>query len=211
MLFRISRRKSRGGAKRRLPTGRAKQTAARRITQPIMFNTPEADQILSELQIFPPNNPWNEDISKRPIAANSRNLIASVGPDKSLAYNLDMAFILVPPDQRRVPVRINQYPEESDPGPYPVPDNAPIENWPLSGQPLETIQRTGAGDRHMIVLDPVKMTLFEFYIARKTASGWVAAQASIFYLKSNKLRRMAGPLPMPPACPYSPPSSDSTS
>ncbi len=40
----------------------------------------------------------------------------------------------------------------------------------------------------MIVLDPINMTLFEFYTARKTASGWVAAQASIFDLKSNKLR-----------------------
>ena len=106
-----------------------------------MFNTPEADRILSELQIFPPDNPWNEDISKHPVASNSRNLIALVGADKSLAYNLDMAFILVPPNQKRVPVRINQYPDESDPGPFPVPDNAPIENWPLSGQPLDTIQR----------------------------------------------------------------------
>ena len=153
-----------------------------------MFNTPEADRILSELQIFPPDNPWNEDISKHPVASNSRNLIASVGADKSLAYNLDMAFILVPPNQKRVPVRINQYPDESDPGPFPVPDNAPIENWPLSGQPLDTIQRIGTGDRHMIVLDPGNMKLFEFYTARKTAAGWVAAQASIFDLRSNTLR-----------------------
>jgi hypothetical protein len=177
-----------GRANLRLASGAVGQTPAFRITQPVMFNTPEADRILSELQIFPPDNPWNEDISKRPVASNSRNLIASVGPDKSLAYNFDMSFILVPPDQKRVPVQINQYPDESDPGPYPVPDNAPIENWPLDGQPLETIQRTGDGDRHMIILDPVNMTLFEFYTARKTAAGWVAAQASIFNLKSNKLR-----------------------
>jgi hypothetical protein len=177
-----------GKASLRLPSSEVGQSPAPRITQPVMFNTPEADRILSELQIFPPDNPWNEDISKRPVAPNSRNLIASVGADKSLAYNLDMAFILVPSDQKRVPVRINQYPDESDPGPYPVPDNAPIENWPLNGQPLDTIQRIGNGDRHMIVLDPVNMTLFEFYTARKTAAGWVAAQASIFDLKSNKLR-----------------------
>jgi len=52
--------------------------------------------------------------------------------DKNLGYNLDMGFILVPPDQRRVPVKLLDYPKESDPGPYPVPDNAPIENWPLA-------------------------------------------------------------------------------
>jgi hypothetical protein len=177
-----------GKAGQRRPSGKFGQTPAPRITEPVMFNTPEADRILSELQIFPPDNPWNEDISKHPVASNSRNLIASVGADKSLAYNLDMSFILVPPDQKRVPVRINQYPDESDPGPFPVPDNAPIENWPLSGQPLDTIQRVGTGDRHMIVLDPVNMTLFEFYTARKTAAGWVAAQASIFDLRTNKLR-----------------------
>jgi hypothetical protein len=177
-----------GNAGQRPSSGVVGQTRARTITQPVMFNTPEADRILAELQIFPPDNPWNEDISNHPVASNSRNLIASVGADKSLAYNLDMAFILVPANQKRVPVRINQYPDESDPGPYPVPDNAPIENWPLNGQPLDTIQRIGNGDRHMIVLDPVNMTLFEFYTARKTATGWVAAQASIFNLRSNKLR-----------------------
>ena len=40
----------------------------------------------------------------------------------------------------------------------------------------------------MIVVDPVNLKLFEFYIGRKTAAGWTAAQASIFDLKSNKLR-----------------------
>jgi hypothetical protein len=158
------------------------------ITRPVMFNTPQADRILSSLQVFPPNNPWNEDISLRPVDRNSKNLIASVGAEKSLAFNLDMGFILVPPNQKRVPVRVTEYPDESDPGPFPVPDNAPIEGWPTDGQALETIQRVGRGDRHMLVVDPVNMTLFEFYQARKTAAGWTAAQASIFDLKSNKLR-----------------------
>jgi hypothetical protein len=174
--------------------GRAPRSSGRErpsiieITRPVMFNTPEADRILSSLQVFPPDNPWNEDISKRPVDRNSRNLIASVGAEKSLAYNLDMGFILVPSNQKRVPVRVTAYPDESDPGPFPVPDDAPIEGWPVDGQSLETIQRVGNGDRHMLVVDPVNMTLFEFYQARKTAKGWTAAQSSIFDLKSNKLR-----------------------
>jgi hypothetical protein len=159
------------------------------ITRPVMFNTPEADQILAALQVFPEDNPWREDISKRSLLPNSKRLVASVGEEKRLAYNLDMAFILVPPDQKRVPVRIvNGYPDESDPGPFPVPDNAPIENWPLDGQPLEKIQRQGSGDRHMLVVDPVHRLLYEFYQARRTGSGWTATQASIFDLKTNKLR-----------------------
>jgi len=159
-----------------------------RITEPVMFNTPEADRILAALQVYPADNSWNEDISRRPLHPNSRRLIASVGPEKSLAYNFDMAFILVPPDQKRVPVRLSEYSGESDPGPYPVPDQAPIEDWPLNGKPLEVIQREGRGDRHMLVVDPANRKLFEFYSARKTDAGWTALQASIFDLTSNRLR-----------------------
>src|SRR5690242_3840540 len=124
------------------------------ITRPLMFNTPEADRILTALQVFPPDNPWNMDISNRPLHPNSRRLVASVGEDKRLACNLDMGFILVPPEQKRVPVKLTGYPDESDPGPFPVPENAPIEDWPLNGKPLEVIQREGRGDRHMLVVDP---------------------------------------------------------
>jgi hypothetical protein len=164
------------------------QQAIPEITQPVMFNTPEADRILSALQVFPRDNPWNEDISKRPIRANSKNIIDSVGAEKPLAYNSDMGFILVPPDQKRVDVKIATYREESDPGPYPLPDNAPVEGWPLNGVSLEAIQRSGRGDRHVLAVDPVKGMFYEFYQGRKTAEGWIAAQASIFDLKSNKLR-----------------------
>jgi hypothetical protein len=159
-----------------------------RITQPVMFNTPEADRILAALQVFPPDNPWNEDISERPLHPSSKTIIASIGADKGLAFNSDMGFILVPPDQKRIQVKLTGYAGESDKGPYPVPDNAPIEDWPASGVPLKQVQREGRGDRHMLVVDPVNRMLYEFYNARKTPGGWTCAQASIFDLKSNKLR-----------------------
>ncbi len=159
------------------------------ITQPVMFNTPEADRILASLQVFPPDNPWNEDISKLPVLPNSAKIIASIGPEKNLAYNLDMSFILVPGDQPKVEAKILSYPDESDPGPYPIPDEAPIENWPLDGRTLEAAQ-TGSenADRHLIVVDPVNRMLYEFYQGRKTASGWQCACAAVFDLKSNTLR-----------------------
>src|SRR5262249_44692678 len=106
-----------------------------------------------------------------------------------LAYNMDMAFVLVPPDQKRVPVKIvNGYPGESDPGPFPVPDNAPVEDWPLNGKSLEEIQRQGRGDRHIVVVDPGNRMLYEFYQARRTDSGWTAGQSSVFDLRTNRLR-----------------------
>jgi hypothetical protein len=170
-----------------------------KITRPVMFDTPEADRILTRLQVFPRDNPWNQDISTLPVHTNSAAIIASIGKDKHIDFNLDMNFVLVPPDQPRVPVKITTYLNESDPGPYPVPDNMPIENWPLQrnedtgalpklGGTLGTIQRHGTGDRHGIVVDPVNGLLYEFYQARKTDAGWEAAQASVFDLKSNKLR-----------------------
>jgi hypothetical protein len=158
------------------------------ITQPVLFNTPEADKILAALQVFPPDNPWNEDISALPLLPNSKAMIDTIGANKGLACNFDMAFVLVPPNQKKVRVKITSYPDEADKGPYPVPGNAPIEDWPLNGVKLDVIQRTGKGDRHLLVVDPVDRMLYEFYQARKVGNGWQAAQASIFDLKSNKLR-----------------------
>ena len=159
------------------------------ITRPVMFNSEEADRILAALQVFPPDNPWNEDISRLPVQKNSGEIIASIGPEKTLAYNLDMTFILVPGNQPRVEAGILRYSGESDPGPYPIPDNAPIENWPLDGRSLSAAQTAKeAGDRHMIVVDPVNRMLYEFYQGRKTQTGWECACAAIFDLTSNKLR-----------------------
>lgn len=159
-----------------------------RITRPVLFNTPEADRILAALQVFPPDNPWNEDISRRPLHPNSRNIIASIGSGKFLWYNLDMGFVLVPPDQKRVPIRITAYPDESDKGPLPIPDNAPIEGWPIHGGPLGELQRHGKGDRHVLVVDPTNRMLYELFAARRAAVGWEAAQVSVFDLKTNRLR-----------------------
>lgn len=170
-----------------------------KITKPVLFGTPEADRILSALQVFPPGNPWNRDVSALPLRSNSARIIASIGAEKPLGYNLDMNFVIVPPDQPRVPVKILLYPGESDPGPFPVPANAPIENWPLAhnedrravarpGQSLDDIQRNGSGDRHLLIVDAVNAKLHEFWQARKTDAGWEAANAATFDLRTGALR-----------------------
>ena len=38
-----------------------------KITAPVMFDTPEADAILAALQVFPPDNWWNRDVSGLPV------------------------------------------------------------------------------------------------------------------------------------------------
>jgi hypothetical protein len=159
------------------------------VTKPVQFNTPEADKVLAALQVFPPDNPWNEDVSRLRVHPSSKAMIAGIGADKPLAYNLDMSFILVPLNQKKVPVKLVTYAEESDPGPYPIPNEAPIENWPLDGRSLANSQSAQErGDRHVLVVDPVNRMLYEFYQGRKTADGWQAACEATFDLKSNKLR-----------------------
>jgi hypothetical protein len=179
------------------PDVRASETTS--ITKPVMFHTPKADAILSALEVFPADNPWNQVVSDWPVHPNSAKIIASIGVDKPLRYNADMAFILVPPDQKRVDVKIVAYRSESDAGPFPVPDDMPIEGWPAYYEreakrlnlSLEDVQRdklNRGGDRHGIVVDPVNRMLYEFFAARKTNAGWQAAQASVFDLKTNALR-----------------------
>jgi hypothetical protein len=170
-----------------------------KITKPVTFDTPEADAVLAALQVFPPDNWWNRDISALPLHPDSAKMIASIGPDKPLQYNLDMGFVIVPPDQKRVEVKILDYASESDPGPFPVPDNAPIENWPLTrnentkalphpGQTLEQFQREAEGDRHVLVVDPVNGKLHELYGTKRTDDGWQALQASTWDLRTGALR-----------------------
>jgi hypothetical protein len=178
---------------------RGDRPRARAIDGPVLFDTPEADRILEHLRVFPPDNAWSADVSGWPLHPNSRGLIAAIGADKPLRYNTDMSFVLVPPDQRRIPVRVTGYPGESDRGPFPIPEVLPIEGWPAwyrrnpkwARLSLDDVQRDApglGGDRHAIVVDPVDGMLYEFYQVRKTGAGWQAAIAATFDLKTNRLR-----------------------
>lgn len=177
---------------------RLQQATLPAITAPVEFDTPAADAILSQLEIFPPDNAFNQVIEDWPLHPRSRQIVASIGADQPFRYNPDMGFVIVPPDQPRVPVRIVDYPGESDPGPYPVPDNVPIEGWPAgvrregdSATTLQQLQRRPEkyiGDRHAIVVDPHNHRLYEFFTFGRTDSGWAAGQASVFDLSSNALR-----------------------
>jgi hypothetical protein len=169
------------------------------VTKPVMFDTPGADAILTALEVFPPDNPWNLLVEDWPVHPNSRAIVASVGADKVFRYNPDMGFILAPPDQPKVSVELTAYKDESDAGPYPVPPETPIEGWParflrdpaLKHLTLVDVQRGKPSldaDRHGIVVDPVGRKLYEFYRLTRTDNGWQAEQASVFDLASNKLR-----------------------
>src|SRR5258705_231317 len=134
------------------------------VTNAVLFNTTEADAIVSALQIFPRDNAWNEDVSRRPLLTNSAAMITQIFSElfavgtnspKLRAFQ-EMNFVLVPDSQPLVQIRLVDFPGESDPSPYPIPPNLPIEGWPsqTGTQTLSQVQRDAfgdGGDRHAII------------------------------------------------------------
>src|SRR5437764_3181138 len=89
------------------------------VTIPMLFNTSQADAIVSAMQIFPVTNPWNEDVSRRPLLSNSATMITQLKSDLSVSRQTlrpfyEMNFVLVPDNQARVTIPFLDYPDESD-------------------------------------------------------------------------------------------------
>lgn len=169
------------------------------VTQPTLFNTPAADAIVASMQIYPRDNAWNEDISTRPLLGNSPTMITTMmghldPARRTLRAFFEMNFVLVPDNQSPLPINFFEYPDESDPSPYPIPSNMPIEGWPreTGGLTLDQWQRdvndTG-GDRHSIIVKPGTGQCWETWQARKLIdNSWEAANGALFNLNSNALR-----------------------
>jgi len=140
--------------------------------------------------IFPPDNPWNQDVSELPVHEMSDAYIQTIGPDVTVHVDMSIPFNIVGSDQPKVPINIG-YTAESDPGPYPVPDDAWIESGPLvKGPALIKAQREGEGDRHVLVIDRDAKILYEMFHTYMTDTGWKCSSAAVFDLTSNKLRPM---------------------
>jgi len=137
-------------------------------------------------RLFPADNPWNQDISQEPVDPNSDVLIRSLGLDKPLhpdfgttyhGEKLGFPYVIVPGTQPKVPIRFVRDGDESDPGPYPVPLDAPVEGGDRSD-----------GDRHVIVLDRDNWMLYELIAGYREGDGWRADSGAIFDLSANKFR-----------------------
>jgi hypothetical protein len=135
-------------------------------------------------QVFPANNPWNTDISNYPVDPNSANYLASMNasttflhPDFGSNPTYGIPYTTVPATQPEVPITFTLYGDESDPGPYPIPPNAPVEGG-----------SNATGDRHVIVIDRDNCIDYEMYDAYYVGPGWDAGSGAIFHFNSNKLR-----------------------
>lgn len=134
---------------------------------------------LAGCPVFPPSNAINQDISKAPVDPRSAAYIRAIGADDTLhadfggggAYGIP--YQVVPASQRRVPITFTAYGDESDPGPYPIPPKAKVEN---------------GGDRHVLVAQRGTCRLYELYAARKSGRGWRADSGAVFDLRTGTPR-----------------------
>lgn len=131
--------------------------------------------------VFPADNPWNTDVSAFPVEPNSESYIASISaegdeylhPDFGSNPDYGIPYVVVPGDQPPVPITFTDYGDESDPGPYPIPPDAPVE---------------AGGDQHVLVIDGDNCYLYELYNSNYNGEGWDASSGAVFDLLSNRLR-----------------------
>ena len=145
-----------------------------------------ANADLQGRRIFLAGDPWNTPIDSAAVDPNSNNLIASIGittglhPDFGANYNggpFGIPYVVVSGAQKKVNVTFG-YADQSDPGPYPVPINAPIEGGSSS-----------TGDRHVLVVDKDNWTLYELWSAYPQSDGsWQAGSGAIFDMTKGTTR-----------------------
>ncbi len=138
--------------------------------------------------VFPADSVWNRRVDALPLDPSSQTYVNTIGASGGLhpdfgagTWNggpIGIPFVTVPGTQPLVPISFIWYGDESDPGPYPIPANAPIEGGSNS-----------TGDRHVLVVDTGTCTLYELYYAWPRADGsWEAGSGAVFDLASNALR-----------------------
>src|SRR5262249_34992579 len=105
---------------------------------------------------FTSSNLWNTDISSAPVDPNSNSIITNwvgsvnVQSDWGNDPTYGIPYVVVDGKQPLVGINLGAYGDESDPGPMPVPANAPVEAGSSS-----------SGDRHVLVLDNGNCFLYE--------------------------------------------------
>ncbi len=127
--------------------------------------------------VFPATNVWNRPVSGLAIRSDSATLIGSIGASKGLhpdfgsfaGYGIPFNVVSGIPG---VTVAFD-YADESDPGPYPIPDGPAME---------------AGSDHHILILDSATCRLYETWDSRLVNGAWAAGSGAIWDLRSNALR-----------------------
>ena len=133
-------------------------------------------------EIFPANNAWHADVSSLPVHARSNDWLTAMGgtgralhPDfgpSDLEQPYGIPYNIVDGSHAKVAVDFS-YPDESDPGPYPLGDDTTIEM---------------GSDAHALMLDRDSCVLYETYDTWQDAGGWHGGSGAVWDLRSNDLR-----------------------
>lgn len=159
-------------------------------TSAVSCNVIRADA--ENIQIFPADNVWNEDISKAPVDPYSNSIIAQFsssplkadfGSGNYEGAPIGIPFVAVCGSQTKYHVKFRannydgNYGDESNKGPYAIPLNAPIEE-------------NGKGDSHVISVDVDNGILYELYNASVDTinKNWEASSGAIFHFSSDSLK-----------------------
>ncbi len=166
-------------------------------------------------QLYPPNYPWNQNISSAPVATNSASIIAHIGnsikihpdwgadsPTNGTSPLYGIPFNVVHGNTTaKINVAIDNYPGESDIVPVPIPTNAVIEG-DYQGGPNTYGPGYGAGQRgdsHLLVWDEDNNIGYELYEAARptdtntfngdpTGGKWHAASETVWNFNTNSFR-----------------------
>jgi hypothetical protein len=134
-------------------------------------------------QIYPSDDIWNVPVNNLPVDIHSADYVRTIGASASLhpdfgsglwdGYPIGIPYNIVSSSQSKKPVSFD-YADESDKGPYPIPDSPLTE---------------GGSDHHIVILDNSNDILYELYAAEKQPDGsWHAGSGAIFNLSDYRLR-----------------------
>jgi hypothetical protein len=133
--------------------------------------------------LFPATNAWNQRVDKLPVAANSAQIIASIGNDVGVhadfgsglwdGSKIGIPYVVVHGKTTPKSRVTFEYADESDKGPYPIPANVPVE---------------GGSDHHALIVDRDSCRLYELYALQRQSGRWTAGSGAIWSLRSNAVR-----------------------
>ena len=133
--------------------------------------------------VYPADNIWNARVDNLPVHARSTAWINSIG--RATGFHMDFGsgtwdggligipLNVVPAAQPAVSVVFDEFGDESDAGPYPVPAS-PIMEY--------------GSDHHILIVRQGECKLYELYHAHKVGSTWYAGSGAIWDLNSHALR-----------------------
>jgi hypothetical protein len=138
---------------------------------------------IGSCSLFPANNYWNVPVDALPVHALSAAWVNSIGATRH--FHMDFGSGTWDGGPIGIPFNVISgasttkyqvdfyYPNQSDPGPYPIPQDPNIEY---------------GSDHHLLTVDTDDCKLYEIYDAEKIGGQWSAGSGAIWDLNSNALR-----------------------